>query len=178
MRSVDDQVTQSVFRAVAGRFATGIAVVTTLADGVDHAMTVNSFASVSLEPLLVLVCVEKVARFHDAVLSAGVWGVSILGEDGEAASRAFATRGRTLEGWLDRWSHRRGTLGLALFDTAIATLECRTTAVHDGGDHSIVVGAVVTATLPRDAPPLVYHEGHYRHLAPGAPPGTPPDPGP
>ncbi|MEO3812001.1 flavin reductase family protein [Sphaerisporangium sp. B11E5] len=178
MRSVDNQVTQELFRAVAGRFATGIAIVTTHGDGVDHAMTVNAFSSVSLDPLLVLVCVEKVARFHDAVVAAGEWGVSILGEDGEEASRAFATRGRTLEGQLDRWAHRRGSLGLPLFDSAIAAMECRTTAVHDGGDHSIIVGEVVTVALPRDAPPLIYHEGHYRHLAPGAPPGTPPDPGP
>jgi flavin reductase (DIM6/NTAB) family NADH-FMN oxidoreductase RutF len=65
-----------------------------------------------------------------------------------------------------------------LFDTAIATLECRTTAVHDGGDHSIIIGAVVTAATRHEASPLVYFEGHYRHLTPGAPPGTPPDPGP
>ncbi|WP_424536219.1 flavin reductase family protein [Sphaerisporangium viridialbum] len=164
--SVESQVDQAVFRRVTGRFATGVAIVTTLADGIDHAMTVNSFASVSLDPLLVLVCVEKIARFHDAVIDAGVWGVSILGEDGEEASRAFATRGRTLEGQLDRWSHRRGGLGLALFDTAIATLECRTTVVHDGGDHSIVVGNVVSADTPRDVPPLIYYEGRYRHLRP------------
>lgn len=148
-----------------GRFATGVAIISTVSDGVDHAMTVNSFASVSLDPLLVLVCVEKVARFHDAVLGAGVWGVSVLGDDGEEASRAFATRGRTLEGQLDRWSHRRGTLGHALFDQAVATLECRTTTVHDGGDHSIIIGAVVSAEIPRDAPPLLYHEGGYRRLA-------------
>ncbi|GAA3823280.1 flavin reductase family protein [Sphaerisporangium flaviroseum] len=162
--SIENEVDEAVFRKVTGRFATGVAVVTTLAGGVDHAMTVNSFASVSLDPLLVLVCVEKIARFHDAVLDAGVWGVSILGRDGEEASRAFAKRGRTLEGQLDLWSHRRGRLGLALFDAAIATLECRTTAVHDGGDHSVIIGGVVSADTPRDLPPLIYYEGRYRHL--------------
>lgn len=104
--------------------------------------------------------------------------MSVLGEDGEEASRAFATRGRVIEGQLDRWAHRRGSLGLPLFDSAIATLECRTTAVHDGGDHSIIVGEVVSAGLPSEAEPLIYHRAHYRHLAPGGPPGTPPDPGP
>lgn len=178
VRSVDKKVTQELFRTVAGRFATGIAIVTTHGDGVDHAMTVNAFTSVSLDPLLVLICVEKVARFHSAVIAAGEWGVSVLGEDGEEASRAFATRGRVIEGQLDRWAHRRGSLGLPLFDSAIATLECRTTAVHDGGDHSIIVGEVVSAGLPSEAEPLIYHRAHYRHLAPGGPPGTPPDPGP
>ncbi|GII64413.1 flavin reductase [Sphaerisporangium krabiense] len=158
-----DEVT---FRKVVGRFPTGVTIVTTLSGGVDHAMTVSSFASLSLDPLLVLICVEKIARFHDAVLDAGVFGVSILGEDGEEASRAFARRGRTLEGQFDRWSHRRGTLGLALFDAAVATLECRTTAVHDGGDHSIVVGGVVSARMFRAVPPLVYEQGRYRRMAP------------
>ncbi|MFC4532522.1 flavin reductase family protein [Sphaerisporangium dianthi] len=159
--SAENRLDQEVFRKVTGRFATGVAIATTLSGGVDHAMTVNSFASVSLDPLLVLICVEKIARFHAAVLDAGVFGVSILGQDGEDASRAFATRGLTLERQLDRWSHRRGSLGMALFDSAIATLECRTTAVHDAGDHSIVVGGVVSADVPRDAPPLLFHEGRY-----------------
>lgn len=162
--SAENQIDEALFRTVTGRFATGVAIATTLAGGVDHAMTINSFASVSLEPFLVLICVEKIARFHEAVIGTGMWGVSILGEDGEKASRTFAKRGRTLEGQLDLWSHRRGRLGLALFDTAIATLECRTTAVHDGGDHSIVVGGVVSAETPRDAPPLIFHEARYRHL--------------
>lgn len=61
----------ALYRSVVGRFATGIAVVTTKSDGLEHAMTVNSLTSVSLEPVLVLFCAEKIARFHDAVLSAG-----------------------------------------------------------------------------------------------------------
>src|SRR4029453_11777624 len=72
------QVDEALFRRAAGRFATGGCVVTTRAAGIDHAMTVNTFTSVSLEPVLVLVCVEIEARFHDAVLEAEIWGVSVL----------------------------------------------------------------------------------------------------
>ncbi|WP_113700278.1 flavin reductase family protein [Nonomuraea lactucae] len=150
------------YRKVVGKFATGVAIVTTSLEGVDHAMTVNSFTSVSLEPLLVLFCAEKLARFHAAVLESGVWGVSVLPESMEDASRFFAHRGRSLDGQLTPWPHHRSPSGVALFDGAIATLEAVTTAVHDGGDHSIIVGSVTTLGTPADAHPLLYHEGTYK----------------
>lgn len=152
------------YRKVVGRFATGVAIVTTRLGDVDHAMTVNSFTSVSLEPLLVLFCAEKVARFHDAVLEAGVWGVSVLPASMEDASRFFAHRGRPLNGQVARWEHHRGESGVALFDGSIATVEVATTAVHDGGDHSIVVGEVTGLGIPAEGAPLLYHEGHYKSL--------------
>lgn len=155
------------FRKAVGRFATGVTVVTTVVDGVDHAMTASAFASVSLEPLLVLVCVEKEARFHDAVLESGTWAVSVLDADGRRAAEWFATRGRPLHGQLDRFPHRRGPAsGAALLDTALAWLECRTTAVYDGGDHDIVVGEVLDLELGGpDSAPLVYFRSHYRGLS-------------
>ncbi|MEV0387651.1 flavin reductase family protein [Nonomuraea sp. NPDC050643] len=164
MHSIERHVDPGSYRKVVGRFATGVAIVTTRMGDVDHAMTVNSFTSVSLDPLLVLFCAEKVARFHDAVMEAGVWGVSILPASMEGASRFFAHRGRPLNGQLARWPHHRGESGVALFDGAIATVECATTAVHDGGDHSIVVGEVTALDTPSDGPPLIYHEGQYKTL--------------
>ncbi|MBF8194187.1 flavin reductase [Nonomuraea sp. K274] len=153
------------YRQVVGRFATGVAIVTTRLGEVDHTMTVNSFTSVSLDPLLVLFCAEKLARFHDAVMESRVWGVSVLPAAMEDASRFFAHRGRPLNGQLARWPHHRGESGVALFDGAIATVECVTTAVHDGGDHSIVVGGVTALGTPLDGePPLLYHEGRYKTL--------------
>ncbi|MGV9376808.1 flavin reductase family protein [Nonomuraea sp. NPDC003707] len=164
MHSIERPVDPEAYRKVVGRFATGVAIVTTRLDDVDHAMTVNSFTSVSLDPLLVLFCAEKVARFHDAVLEAGVWGVSVLPASMEDASRFFAHRGRPLNGQLARWPHHLGESGVALFDGAIATVECVTTAVHDGGDHSIVVGEVTALDTPSDGAPLLYHEGQYKTL--------------
>ncbi|WP_308164806.1 flavin reductase family protein [Nonomuraea sediminis] len=164
MHSFGQAVDRATYRKVVGRFATGVAIVTTALDGVDHAMTVNSFTSVSLDPLLVLFCAEKVARFHDAVLASGTWGVSILPASLEDASRFFAHRGRPLDGQLERWPHHRGASGAALFDEAIATLECATTAVHPGGDHSIVVGQVLAMGIPHDGSPLIYHDGQYKSL--------------
>jgi len=158
-------VDQASFRRAAGQFPCGIVVVTT-SDG--HAMTVSAFTSVSLDPPLVLFCAEKIARFHDAVLAAGSWAVSILAEDAEKTARWLATRGRPLEGQLDGVPHHPGEVtGAPLLDDALATLECRTAAVHDGGDHSIIVGHVAAVAGPPRPPrgPLVHYAGAYRRLS-------------
>src|SRR5207248_1410727 len=82
------------FRRAAGQFASGIVVATTSLDGVSHAMTATAFTAVSMEPLLILMCAEKIARFHDAVLAAGTWAISVLGEDGEKTAAWLATQRR------------------------------------------------------------------------------------
>ena len=155
------------YRRAAGQFASGIVVVTT---GVGHAMTVSAFVSVSLEPPLVLFCAAKIARFHDAVLAEGSWAVSILAEDDEKTARWLATRGRPMDGQLDGVAHHPGPVtGAPVLDSALAVLECRTFAVYDGGDHSIVVGRVAAVDSPSNPPPrgpLVHHAGRYRRLHP------------
>jgi flavin reductase (DIM6/NTAB) family NADH-FMN oxidoreductase RutF len=160
----------AAFRRAAGRFPAGIVVVSTSLDGTGHAMTVSAFTSVSLEPPLVLFCAEKIARFHDAVLEAGFWAVSMLDEGSEKAARWLAMRGRPLEGQLDTIAHRPGPVtGAPILDGSLAAMECRTTAVHDGGDHSIVVGEVLGVSGPADedgeGSPLVHYAGRYRRLA-------------
>jgi flavin reductase (DIM6/NTAB) family NADH-FMN oxidoreductase RutF len=162
----DSTVDIGLYRRTVGRFATGICVVTSLDAGIDHAMTVNSFSSVSLEPVLVLICVEIEARFHDAVLAAGVWGVSVLDSESRPIADWLASRGRPLHGQLDRAPHHRGITGVALLDSATATLECRTQAVYPGGDHSIIVGEVLSARASEQTESaLVYHRGTYRRLS-------------
>ena len=183
-----NEVDQGAFRRAAGQFASGIVVVTT---ATGHAMTVSAFASVSLDPPLVLFCAEKIARFHDAVLQASSWAVSIMAEDDEKTARWLATRGRPLDGQLDGVVHHPGpATGAPVLDDALAYLECRTAAVHDGGDHSIIVGRVTGVGGPRDpagrgnptgpwdsadpdgprnlpwSGPLVHYSGAYRRLEP------------
>lgn len=155
-----------VYRRVVGRFATGVAVVTTELDGVQHAMTCNSLTSVSLEPVLVLFCAEKVARFHDVVLETGCWAVSVLASSQEQLSRRFAVRGRPLEDQMADVAVTDGpATGAALVDGALAALECRTVGTMDGGDHTVVLGEVLAVHVPdADAEPLLYFEGRYRTL--------------
>ncbi len=155
-----------LFRRAAGRFATGICVATTRAADLDHAMTVNAFTSVSLDPVLVLVCVDVEARFHDAVLDAGFWAVSVLNGDSRPIAEWLSNRGRPLHGQLELMAHHPGPqTGAALLDDALATIECRTAAVYPGGDHSIVVGEVVDVEVSdRPGSALLYHRGAYRRL--------------
>jgi flavin reductase (DIM6/NTAB) family NADH-FMN oxidoreductase RutF len=158
------------FRAVMSRFATGVAVVTCVQDGFDHAMTANSFTSVSLDPALVLVCVENDSRFHEAIAHAGAWSVSVLEAGQRGRARWFATRGRPLVGQFDSTPTTRsdGT-GALLLDGALAALDCRTVAVHPAGDHDIVVGEVLGLRLPRpDGEPLLYFRSTFRTLGEGA----------
>jgi len=156
-----------VFRRAISRFATGVAVLTTRTRDLDHAMTVNTLTSVSLEPLLLLVCVEREARFHDAVVDSAIWGLSVLSASDRPGADWLATRGRPLHAQLGLIPHHRGPeTGVALLDGALSTFECRTTAVHSGGDHSIMVGEVVSATTaPHPGEALVYYRGRYGTLA-------------
>ncbi|WP_229051675.1 flavin reductase family protein [Aeromicrobium sp. Leaf350] len=159
---VDD----AAFRGALGHFASGVTVVSTVeqapSGAIDHAMTASAFTSVSLVPPQVLVCAHRVSRFHEAVLESGTWGVSILAETAQDAASWFAWRGRPLERQLEGFAHHRGRTGVMLLDDALGWLECRTVAVHDGGDHVILVGEVVAARVREDpAAPLLYYRSHY-----------------
>jgi flavin reductase len=162
--------TSQEFRQAAGFLASGITVVTTRLGEVDHAMTANSFTTVSLDPLMVLVCAERQTRFLDAVLQSGQWAVSVLDAGSREAAVWFATKGRQLEGQLDRVPHTRGPMtGSALLSSALSVFECETTATHDGGDHVIVVGRVLSVDVPgvesgQASGPLIYYRGGYASL--------------
>ncbi|CAN5899982.1 flavin reductase family protein [soil metagenome] len=164
------EVDDVAFRAVLGRFASGVTVLSTVhatEDGVsDHAITVSAFTSVSLDPPLVLVCVDTHNRFHAPVLAAGFWGVSVLRQPGHPVATWLSTRGRELGHQLDRVAHHRGQVsGVALVDGALAWLECRTWAAYDGADHTILVGEVVSAAVATgDDDPLLYYRSHYGAL--------------
>lgn len=155
------------FRAVLGRFTTGITVVTSLQDGVPHAMTASAFTSVSLDPPLVLVCVDKGVRMHDAMLSCGAWAASVLtGAQRDLAER-FARSGRDLfTQFVGVPTIEAPKTGCPVIEGALSWLECRTWATYDGGDHTIVVGEVLSLAVDEEAGPdaLVYWRGGYGDL--------------
>ena len=165
---MDTPIEPADFKAVLGRFATGITVVTTLQQDIPHAMTANAFTSVSLDPPLVLVCVDKAVRMHDAILACGSWAASVLtGAQRELAER-YARSGRDLLSQFDGVATRPAPkTGCPVIEGALSWLECRTWATYDGGDHTIVVGEVLSLTADPQAGPdaLVYLGGEYRHLA-------------
>jgi flavin reductase (DIM6/NTAB) family NADH-FMN oxidoreductase RutF len=161
------ELTADRFRLAMGRFASGVTVLTTFAGGHDHAMTANALTSVSMEPMLVLACVEIDARFHDAVSESAVWGISVLSARQRPVADWLSTQGRPLHGQLDRIPFHRGEkTGVALLEGALATIECQTADMHAAGDHSIVVGEVVSLRAeehPGDA--LIYYRSRYGSLA-------------
>ncbi|WP_404381161.1 flavin reductase family protein [Knoellia locipacati] len=159
------EVDTDTYRHVVGRLAKGVAVVTTTASGHHHALTADSVTSVSLEPVLLLVCVETDARFHDAVLESGRFGVSVLAADQRATAVWFSTPGRPLPGQMDLAPHTLGESGVPLLDGALSTLECAVRDVHPAGDHSIIVGEVRAARLSGDPKAaLVHFRGQYSAL--------------
>lgn len=153
----------SAFRAVLGRYATGVAVVTTrTGDGRVCGLTVNSFTSVSLEPPLVLFCLDRDAGSGPAFASSDCFAVNIL-EAGQApVSARFAdpVAARFVDDGTTVWE-----TGAPILTAALAALDCRVHARHEGGDHVILVGRVLRAEVIRDGSPLVYWRGGYRGLA-------------
>ena len=150
------------FRSVLGRFASGVTIVTARdADGRDQGMTVSAFASLSLEPPLVLVCVDRQATMHAVLESATHFAVNILAAPQEALSRRFSSPDpqRRFEGI----GYTRGQTSCALLDDTLAWLECRNVRRHDGGDHSIFVGEV-QAAMARPETPLLYYRGGYAQV--------------
>jgi flavin reductase (DIM6/NTAB) family NADH-FMN oxidoreductase RutF len=149
------------FRAAMGRFASGVTVVTVKdKDNRPGGMTVSAFSSVSLEPPLILVCIDKRASVHDYFKEGNHFAVNILAEDQEVVSRRFASKD---EDRFDGIGYKDGTTGAPMLDGAIACLECRVVHEHPGGDHTIVVGEVVH-THATDGKPLAYFRGGYAQL--------------
>jgi flavin reductase (DIM6/NTAB) family NADH-FMN oxidoreductase RutF len=153
---------QTLFRHVLGHFASSVTVVTTSYNNVDHGSPVSAFCSLSLEPPLVLVCINHHTLTHTLIAQAGLFVVNILGEDGEYLSRHFASRN------MDKFvgiAYRRGVTGMPLLEEALATIECRLVNQFPGGDHSIFVGEVISAHAADGCGSLLYYRGGYRRLA-------------
>jgi flavin reductase (DIM6/NTAB) family NADH-FMN oxidoreductase RutF len=152
------------FRQTAGQFATGVTVLAVELDGEPKAMTVNSFTSVSLDPPLVLVCLARASRIGQRIHAAPHFCISILGDDQRDLSAFFANAWR--KPVPPRYSFTRWE-GAPRLNGAIAALACRRHAIHEGGDHWIVVGEVLALHgVEYDSRPLVFYAGGYVHLEP------------
>lgn len=154
------------YRDLIGHFATGVTVITTDNDGLLHGMTANAVASVSLDPVLLLVCVAKDAACNEQIRAAGRFAVNVLSSEQEALSNLFAQKGEPEQGSLRGAAFERGPHGTPLLAGCLAGLEC---VLHDcapGGDHDLFLGRVLGgAAAHSDAPPLLFYKGTYRRLA-------------
>ena len=161
MISVDD------FRRVLGHFATGVTVITVRdSDGRPTGLTASAFTSVSLDPPLILVCVDHKSQSYPALIVSKTFAVNILSLDQEAISRRFATT--KVDNKFEGVPFTLSPFGLPLIDSALAQLECATVNIHPEGDHSIFVGRVERGHSGAGAP-LVYYRGRYDRLSDAAP---------
>jgi flavin reductase (DIM6/NTAB) family NADH-FMN oxidoreductase RutF len=148
-------------RRVMGHFATGLTVVTTVsAEGEPSGLTANAVASVSLNPPLVLVCVDKTAESHPHFTASKVFTINILNEQQENVSRRFAGKGP------DKFvgvACRPGANQAPILDGVLAYIECRLVAAYEGGDHTIYLGEVEEAST-QEGRPLLFFRGGYRQL--------------
>jgi flavin reductase (DIM6/NTAB) family NADH-FMN oxidoreductase RutF len=148
-------------RRVMGHFATGVTVITTKdKDGTPQGLTANAFMSLSLNPSLVLISVDKGAASYACFKTGNGYTVNFLGEEQEEISKRFATKG------IDKFSGVQwhpGTNGAAIIDGVIGYVECKITQCHDGGDHTIVVGEILAASATGDRP-LLFFKGKYQRL--------------
>ena len=148
-----------------GRFPTGVTVLTAAAGGQLHGMTANAVTSLSLEPPMVLVCVDKQAQAHEVLRHAGSFALNILGEHQEHVSRLFAISEEPEAGRLRGAAFTLGRTGAPILADCVAYIECQVRDIAEGGDHSIFMGEVVDQAVVNDAPPLVFHRGQYRRVA-------------
>jgi flavin reductase (DIM6/NTAB) family NADH-FMN oxidoreductase RutF len=158
--------TPAEFRLAFGQFATGVTVLTVeRAPGKVHGMTANSLTSVSLDPLLVLICVDQRAHFLPMVKDKKRFGVNILKDDQQAISKYFAQAEEKPEvetqlGIRYRWTET----GIPLLDDALVHVACNVVASYIAGDHTIFLGEV-ESTEVFDGEPLLYFRGGYRRVA-------------
>jgi flavin reductase (DIM6/NTAB) family NADH-FMN oxidoreductase RutF len=158
-------VTQADFRKALGCFATGITVITVDYEDEVHGMTANAFTSVSLDPVLVLVCVDQRARTHTHLHAKKRFGVNVLAENQRTISEYYASASRSHEraaleagACFERTQH-----GTPVLCGALAYLECRLHTAQDAGDHTIFI-AEVEEVVVRQGHPLLYFQGLYRKI--------------
>jgi flavin reductase (DIM6/NTAB) family NADH-FMN oxidoreductase RutF len=149
------------FKLAMSHFASGVTIVTTEHDGKPYGMTVASFASLSLRPPLVLVCIEKSVKSHDAIAAAKKFGVSILADDQSGVSGKFASKSDDKFTGTDV---RHGILGIPLISGAVCAIECTVQSELPGGDHTIFVGEVVDVQTTEEKAPLIYYRSGYRRI--------------
>lgn len=155
-------ITKEEFRHALGKFASGVTVVTTrAADGHLHGLTVSAFCSVSLNPPLILVCIQKTTGSYHAFQESKAFVVNILSESQADVSNHFASH---LEDKFSGTEYEPGIENIPVLKGCLVNLECRLANAYDGGDHTIFVGEIEKAHI-NDGAPLAYFHGSYRQIS-------------
>ncbi len=154
----------SEFRRILGHWVSGVAVVAARSpEGDPCGLTANAVASLSLQPPLVLVCVDRAADSHDCIRDAGYFSVSVLASDDERHARRFAAWDISRK--FQDIAHHTEVSGAPVLDDALAWVDCRLWDTYAGGDHSIFIGEVLAGDA-REGTPLLYYRGGYGRFVP------------
>jgi flavin reductase (DIM6/NTAB) family NADH-FMN oxidoreductase RutF len=160
--STDLVLGQRSFRDVLGRFPTGVVLVTAATPDGPLGMAMNSFASVSLDPPLIVVCAATTSTTWPGIRAAGGFAVTMLGSEHAGLCRLFSTRGA------ERFAGREWSTtpaGHPVLADGLAWLDCRISTVHPAGDHELVLALALTGAVVDHRAPLVFHAGRYTALA-------------
>ena len=166
---------ETAFKRALGNFASGVTVLTVRTPaGADHGMTANAFSSLSMDPPLILVCIQNHNETYQLIQAVGAFAVNILGRDQEERSNRFAGSVMDAHGCWQPWPEARDRFadlqytradasGAAFLTGCLANIDCTLEALHPGGDHGIFVGRIQQIQLPDDhsKAPLLYYGGDY-----------------
>ncbi len=156
-------VSDAEFRAVLGRFPTGVTVVATCEEKTPVGLTVNAFASISLDPPLVMISVDRRSHMYDAIPQAGYFAASILTSAQQELSRRFAGQTGDRNDRFHGVGWRTEATGAPILSGALAWVDCRVEAIYPGGDHSIILGRVEALGFTA-GDPLLYYRGRYGRI--------------
>ncbi|MGC5363984.1 flavin reductase family protein [Streptomyces sp. DT24] len=159
VETADKAVPVHEYKQFAGSFLTGVAVVTARDEDGDHGCTVSSVSSISLDPSLMMVCLHRMSRTLRVIERTGRFAVSLLAQ-GEQATRTALVFARPGRDAFDQVTLERSPAGLAISPVAVAQAELTVQALHDGGDHAIVLGTPVW-TSADDGAPLAYWRSRF-----------------
>lgn len=162
MKIYGEPITDQTLRKMRGLFASGVTVVTTVHDGKLRGVTVSAFSAVSLNPLLVLICIANESESREWIAESGVFAVNILSDEQEFLAERFAARAPIVNARFDGVPYHTALTGSPLLVDSLAWYDCRVEALHDGGDHTIFVGRVEALGFGAEGKrPLVYFANRY-----------------
>lgn len=148
------------FRRTMGSFASGVTVVTSYYEGSSSALTLSAFVSLSYDPPLVLICIDKRTAIGAFIERAGIFAVNVLSEDQERLARCFSSRSQERYECFCHADYDSKVTGAPILKGTVAYADCHVVMTYEGGDHTIYIGRIV-ALEANDAAPLLYYRGKY-----------------
>ena len=157
------RITPQKYRTLLGRFATGVTLVTSIFEEKIYGLTVNSFTSVSIDPPLILICIDRTHETAELLKKSGAFAISILKENQEEISRRFSSA-ISLKDRFNGLDFREGITRSPILRDCAAYLECRLKRHYVEGDHIIFIAEIEAGNIDKEARPLLFYTGKYTYI--------------